>query len=611
MCGTQISVVDQANGKLADEHGAISDVTGALGEYVEKKLEQIRIDAQQSNLTALYEQQAQDIQTLAVAQKDYNDEVNRCMKNNPQMTREQAELTMSYSKQGKALDEAKAALGAVNNSIDTVTESLGASVAVADGATASVKDLAAASPAVSSAFLGLDKDLGQFCDDLQNAGISVEDFQSLNDEQLIKLSASWDGTTGSIIKALGDMGIKCKTQGQAAADNWASGLSAGAQSAIGAAQQVTGSTLEEFKRNCDDYGIAGDAAVTAFANALAQGDTYDVAAAKAREAVGGLDEAKQGGSDAGTLAGALFAEGITTGGAPTEGNAAALAAALAGGISTAPGDASATGNSAGAGFAQGIADNTPQASSNAAGLRAALSGGIAPAPGDASSTGKSAGALFASGIGSASGSTSANARSLASNAKSGVSSSPGALGGTGSSAGSNYARGVGAAAGASRVSGSSLASSASSGASGWSAYTSGSHLGQQFASGIGSAWNSVRSFATSLVNAAKSVMGFSVPEDGPWSGAEKGGETSGRHLGENFAHGMLEARADVRDSAKRLMATAQLDGNVAYTGNGGTKTTVVNNYYSLGDVKIDASSISEFMTLNDFFQTVRKAKAGM
>ena len=164
---------------------------------------------------------------------------------------------------------------------------------------------------------------------------------------------------------------------------------------------------------------------------------------------------------------------------------------------------------------------------------------------------------------------------------------------------------------ASRSSGSSLASSASSGASGWSAYTSGSHLGQQFASGIGSAWNSVRSFATSLVNAAKSVMGFSVPEDGPWSGAEKGGETSGRHLGENFAHGMLEARADVRDSAKRLMATAQLDGNVAYTGNGGTKTTVVNNYYSLGDVKIDASSISEFMTLNDFFQTVRKAKAGM
>lgn len=319
MCGTQISVVDQANGKLADEHGAISDVTGALGEYVEKKLEQIRVDAQQSNLTALYEQQAQDIQTLAVAQKDYNDELNRCMKNNPQMTREQAELTVSYTKQGKALDEAKAALGAVNNSIDTVTESLGASVAVADGATASVKDLAAASPAVSSAFVGLGKDLGQFCDDLQSAGISVEDFQSLSDEQLIKLAASWDGTTGSIIKALGDMGVKCKTEGQAAADNWASGLSAGAQGAIGAAQQVTGSTLEEFKRNCDDYGIAGDAAVTAFANALAQGDTYDVAAAKAREAVGGLDEAKQGGSDAGTLAGALFASGITTGGAPTEG----------------------------------------------------------------------------------------------------------------------------------------------------------------------------------------------------------------------------------------------------------------------------------------------------
>ncbi|MFR2626068.1 MAG: hypothetical protein ACLS89_00190 [Collinsella sp.] len=200
MCGTQISVVDQANGKLADEHGAIDDVTGALGEYVEKKLNQIRVDAQQSNLTALYEQQAQDLQTLAVAQKNFNDEVDRRVSITPGLTREDAAAAMAWSQQGIALREAKEALGAVNSSIDTVTESLGASVAVADGATASVKDLAAASPAVSSAFVGLGGDIGQFCDDLQNAGISVEDFQSLNDEQLVKLATSWDGTTGSIIR---------------------------------------------------------------------------------------------------------------------------------------------------------------------------------------------------------------------------------------------------------------------------------------------------------------------------------------------------------------------------------------------------------------------------
>ncbi len=244
-------------------------------------------------------------------------------------------------------------------------------------------------------------------------------------------------------------------------------------------------------------------------------------------------------------------------------------------------------------------------------MRAALSGGISASPSDASKTGKSAGSLFASGIGQYAGAAGASGSTLAARAQGGVSGSVGTLSGTGQSAGAGDASGVGRAAGQASGSGSRLASSAQSGARGWNAYTSGSHLGSQFASGIGSAWNSVRSFATSLVNAAKSVMGFSVPEDGPWSGAEKGGETSGRHLGENFAHGMLEARADVRDSAKRLMATAQLDGNVAYTGQGGTKTTVVNNYYSLGDVKIDASSISEFMTLNDFFQTVRKAKAGM
>lgn len=620
MCGTQISLTDAANGKLADENGAISDVTGSLGDYIEKKLEQIRVDAQQENLTKLYKQQADDIETLTKAQSELNDaqkhydEIQANVTEGLQLNGyEQKEAIDRLETAKKSVDDAKSALDSCNTSIDNVSTSLGASAAAADGAEQSISGLAQASPVVSSAIQGVNGDLGQFSSDLENAGISVEDFRNLNDTQLTQLVSSWDGTTESIIKTLSDMGVQCKSEGQNAAENWASGLSEGAQGAITAAQGVTGSTLEEFKRNCDDYGIAGDDAVTAFANALAAGDTYDVAAAKAQEAVGGFDGAKQGGSDSGTLAGALFAEGITTGGQPTGGNAAALADALANGIASSVDTASTTGTSAGAGFAQGIADNTQGTATNAAGLRAALSGGIAPSPGDASKTGKSAGSLFASGIGQYAGAAGTSGSSLAARAQGGVSGSVGSLSGTGKSAGSGYASGVGQAAGSAGTSGSRLASSAQSGAGGWNAYTSGSHLGNQFANGIGSAWNAVKNFASSLVNAAKSVMGFSVPDEGPWSGAEKGGETSGRHLGENFAHGMMLAQADVRDSAKRLMATAQLDGNANFThgGIGGSKTTVVNNYYSLGDVKIDASSISEFMTINDFFETVRKAKAGM
>lgn len=51
-------------------------------------------------------------------------------------------------------------------------------------------------------------------------------------------------------------------------------------------------------------------------------------------------------------------------------------------------------------------------------------------------------------------------------------------------------------------------------------------------------------------------MGFSVPDDGPWSGSERGGETSGRHLGENFARGMALAVPTVRKSALDLAAAA-------------------------------------------------------
>ncbi|MFR3876795.1 MAG: hypothetical protein ACLTYW_00070 [Collinsella sp.] len=112
-------------------------------------------------------------------------------------------------------------------------------------------------------------------------------------------------------------------------------------------------------------------------------------------------------------------------------------------------------------------------------------------------------------------------------------------------------------------------------------------------------------------SSAKSRHGLLRARGRPWSGAEKGGETSGRHLGENFAHGMLEARADVEGQRQAPHGHGASSTATWPTRQRHTKTTVVNNYYSLGDVKIDASSISEFMTLNDFFQTVRKAKAGM
>ena len=87
-------------------------------------------------------------------------------------------------------------------------------------------------------------------------------------------------------------------------------------------------------------------------------------------------------------------------------------------------------------------------------------------------------------------------------------------------------------------------------------------LGINFASGLGKAYEPVVRAATYLANGAKSILGFSVPDAGPWSGSEQGGKRSGKHLVQNFAEGMLEGKQDAvnaadavaRDISDELMA---------------------------------------------------------
>jgi len=137
---------------LSDENGTIDDVTGSLGDYVEKKLEQIKVDAQQQNLSGLYQQQATDITALAQAQSAWNDAVDRYTQGFIDQGYAQDEAARMAVVEAQAnqeltgdLNDARAALDNVNGSIDNVTTSLGASVAISDGASQGIQNVATAS----------------------------------------------------------------------------------------------------------------------------------------------------------------------------------------------------------------------------------------------------------------------------------------------------------------------------------------------------------------------------------------------------------------------------------------------------------------------------------
>ena len=262
---------------------------------------------------------------------------------------------------------------------------------------------------------------------------------------------------------------------------------------------------------------------------------------------------------------------------------------------------------------------TGSVSASSASLDAAAKSGVSGTPGAMGSTGSQASSRFAAGVGSASGATSASASALSSSAKSGVSGAPSSLSSVGSLASSGFASGIGSAVGTVRGNASSLASAARGMSNVGDMYGSGSHLGQNFASGISSAWSAVKNAASSLASAAASVLGFSVPDDGPWSGSEKGGATSGFHLGQNFAKGMRLAVPDVERASRELADAAYIGASGGLQGlqgravppytpsvGGDTDALLRQVVALLGDIY---GAIPEGMDGRSFGRAVRKAVA--
>lgn len=584
LCGTQIQVTDAANGKLADENGAIQDVTASLGSYIDQKMQQIQVDAQQQNLSALYQQQAEDITALTQAQQDYNARVSELgdrqayvegyMQRYAGTTRETAEAAydgaLAIAAQESGLNDAQAALDACNTSINNVSSSMTAQAAIAEGNALSMQNLVLSSSTVSTAMNAVGGDINDFATDLSNAGVSVESFRSLNDQQLTQLVASWDGTSQSIITTLDNMGIEMGDAGLNAATALANGMQSGTVNVDTATSILKAAATGDWSSVSSQMNSAGISLPQSVADGInansftASGATNTMLSMIALQLTGGDVPA------AAQLLGHDIDQGLANGianGTLSEEQAALLGEDV---ISKAKDTLEShspsqafyrIGSDVDAGLGNGISGNTSGPLGAIAQLGQQLIDRISGLPGDAQSTGSRASSGLSSGLAAGVGSVASSARSLASSAASGVSGTPSDLSSKGRSASSNFASGIGSGVGSTRSNARSLASAASSMQNAGNSYNWGSHLASNFASGIRAGITWVSNAAWSIVSAAKRAMGFSVPEEGPWAGSEKGGETSGLHLAQNFASGMLKGEGTVSDAARRLASASYFEAN--------------------------------------------------
>lgn len=586
LCGTQIEVTDAANGALSDENGAIQDVTASLGAYIDQKMQQIQIDAQQQNLSALYQQQAEDITALTQAQQAYNDkqqERDEYIENYisrygqySQNAEEAAELAwqnaLANSDEAKAVEEAQAALDACNTSIDNVSSSMSAQAAIAEGSSTSMRNMVLASSTVSTAMNAVGGDINDFATDLSNAGVSVSTFRSLSDEQLAQLVASWDGTSESIVTTLDGMGVEMGDAGLNAATALANGMASGQVDVDSATSILKAAATGDWSSVSSQMSSAGISLPQSVADGItsnsftASGATNTMLSMIALQLTGGdvpaaaqllghdIDQGLADGIANGTLSdeqAALLGEDVINRAKDTLESHSPSQAFYR------------IGSDVDAGLSNGISGNTSGPLGAIGQLGQSLIDRISGLPGEAQATGSGASVGLSAGLAAGVGSVAASARSLASSASSGVAGTPSDLSGKGRSASSNFASGIGSGVGATRTSADRL-SSAASNMGGGDSWTWGSHLASNFANGISAGISWVSSAAASIAQAAKNAIGFSVPKEGPWSGREKGGETSGLHLAQNFARGMLSGAPAVSSAARALMGSAALTGSATY-----------------------------------------------
>ena len=401
--GESYSVVDAANGKIADQNGVLQENTDQLNASADAWKQRAQSEALSNVATQYLEAEAEAAYDLSVAQSnlaaaqdDYNATLER-MRGTADKTSEE------YQGLAAHLDELNRQMPGLEQEVSDLS-------AAHETAAQSANDFSNAAAIQSAVFSTLGDDAMEFTTQLGETGVGLETFAGLTDEQLSTIASKWDGTTGSIFAAMSEMQVQIPAAGWTSMLGLDYAIGEGGAQAINTALSVSGLTAQQFADKVDEYGITGNMSIVNFANAIAAGDTYDVAARKATEGVSGLSS--------------------------QNGRAYSAGAAL---------------------------------SSQAV-----------------------------SGMGSA------------------------------------------------------------------DSWTSGYHLGSNFGSGLRGATDIVAGAAASVAAAAKASLGFSVPKEGPWSGRERGGFTSGLHLGRNFADGMMRSIPEVERASLALADAAAMDASAAW-----------------------------------------------
>lgn len=217
--GLNISQQDVMNGQYTDADGNVRNLTQSVNELVEAKKREAQAAALTANLTEAYQVQADAADTLAQAQKDYNDRVQWHLDANPGITRARAEELAATSNEARALEDATDQYESATKGVkDLETEVGDLAAATSESADAFDEWGLSTGALFSSQLESYGTNLSMLKDDLRSLGADTTQLGTLTEEQLGQLAATYDGTAGSIIDLLDEWGVSMDETAKSAAE---------------------------------------------------------------------------------------------------------------------------------------------------------------------------------------------------------------------------------------------------------------------------------------------------------------------------------------------------------------------------------------------------------
>lgn len=251
--GTHYSVMDAANGKIADENGALLGAKDSILAFIEAKKQQIQVESLAASYQEAEAQRLERLKELS-GQKANIDWLTQQRNQFAQGSEEWNEYNGYIEEAIVYFGKLKQMYDADASSADALAERMGLVAQKADGAKLTVGETAKASAEWGMVIDSFSANMDEFATALDNAGADQEQFSKLGVEEMMKLVSAWQDGGMSMEEALKSVGVSTRSVG----DQLREAFKDNAEGLAQVEEMVAGlpMSLDEFAAKLSEAGIS-------------------------------------------------------------------------------------------------------------------------------------------------------------------------------------------------------------------------------------------------------------------------------------------------------------------------------------------------------------------